>query len=177
LYAGVALKRLILCPTAPYNKARMRPSFLAVVRGTRTTPLREYRAVKPMEPVTQVKTVKEPRQIHWLAYFGGLLALMAVLGAVVQPNDRSIPAQDLAVRANLTPLSATLADPSGPTHLCERTLLSLPNGRPVQTVFKGILPTLPKTGNHEGDMWQVGESYWIWTSGLSGTQALGWVDP
>jgi hypothetical protein len=72
-----------------------------------------------------------------------------------------------------------LAD-GGPTHLGERTLLALPNGRRVQTVFKGILPTeafLPKTGNHEGDMWSVGYNYWIWTGGLTGTQALQWTDP
>src|SRR4029077_16460186 len=62
-----------------------------LVRGRRTTPLREYREVKPTPPSEPAKLAKEPRQIHWLAYFGGLLALLAVLSAFVQPNGRSIP--------------------------------------------------------------------------------------
>ena len=54
------------------------------VRGTRTTPLRDDRAVSLcIKPTPAPPPVEEPRQFPWLAYFIGLSAILALVNVFI----------------------------------------------------------------------------------------------
>ena len=56
------------------------------VRGTRTTPLRDDRAVSLyIKPTPASPLVEEPRQVPWLAYFIGLSAILALVNVFIPP--------------------------------------------------------------------------------------------
>ena len=55
----------------------------------------------------------------------------------------------------------------------------MPGGSTVWTTFKGYLTDvsqLPIHGGQRGDMWAIGDNYWILTTPL-GSFRQGWVDP
>ena len=62
------------------------------VRGTRTTPLRDDRAVSLYtKPTPASPLVEEPRQVPWLAYFIGLSAILALVNVFIPQVSQEGP--------------------------------------------------------------------------------------
>ena len=62
------------------------------VRGTRTTPLRDNRAVSLyIKPTQASPPVEEPRQFPWLACFIGLSAILALVNVFIPPVTQEGP--------------------------------------------------------------------------------------
>jgi len=80
------------------------------------------------------------------------------------------------------PVSLPAPSPAAPRAqwvIGSQQLLTLPQGNTLATVFKGYLSDvsqLPLHGSQIGDMWAVGNNFWI-LSPVAGTSRVGWVDP
>ena len=62
------------------------------VRGTRTTPSRDNRAVSLyIKPTQASPPVEEPRQFPWLACFIGLSAILALVNVFIPPVTQEGP--------------------------------------------------------------------------------------
>jgi hypothetical protein len=110
-----------------------------------------------------------------------LLALLAhAISTLEGPFNRPVE-----VRRALPPPSveevrrALPADTGSPAEVGTQRMVTIPDGGPVSTTFKGYLSDvsqLPVHGGQMGDMWAIGNNYWILTT-VPGSFRQGWVDP
>jgi hypothetical protein len=173
--------------------ARMQAAFLTrpttgTVRETRTTPLRDDRAVSLyIKPTPASPLVEEPRQVPWLAYFIGLSAILALVNAFIYLVTPEAPhySTDKAVAQVQKEQYVHLPKLLPPWHweLLPFSLSTDAQGRPsfwVKARDKGIVKgesDLPKTGEMGDEYFSAdGTVGWVWML-PTGAKEPCWVDP
>src|SRR6476659_3442283 len=159
------------------------------VRGTRTTPLRDDRAVSLCIKPTPAPPppVEEPRQSPWLAYFIGLSIILALVNVFIPPVTQEGPqfSADKAVAQVQKAEYALLPRLLPPWHweLLPFSLSTDAQGRPsfwVKARTKGIVKgesDLPKTGEMGDEYFSAdGTTGWVWML-PTGAKEPSWVDP
>ena len=162
---------------APMQAAFLTRPTTGTVRGTRTTPLRDDRAVSLyIKPTPATPLVAEVRQVPWLAYFIGLLAILNLVNIFIPPVIHEGPqfSGDKAVAQVQKAEYALLPRLLPPCHweLLPFSISTDAQGRPsfwVKARTKGVVKgesDLPKTG-------QMGDEYFS----ADGTMGSVWNAP
>jgi hypothetical protein len=142
--------------------------------------------VSPAQQKTETPPASTRKTRAKLSEPWGALAILAliVLGAVVVMTSGNLLADNLIKRLQIAEQQRIdegweiWEHHFRPGHLYK---LKLPDGRTMQMLFKGTVPTkdaLPKDGNRIGDLWNIAgeQSSWVWTAPAGGS-VLTWVDP
>jgi hypothetical protein len=163
-------------------------STTGTVRRTRTTPLRDDRAVSLyIKPIPASRLVEKPRQFPWLAYFIGLSAILALVNVFILSVTEEGPqfSADKAVAQVQRAEYALLPRLLPPWHweLLPFSLSTDAQGRPsfwVKARTKGIVKgesDLPKTGELGDEYFSAdGTTGWVWML-PTGAKEPSWVDP
>src|SRR5271170_1284157 len=158
------------------------------VRATRTTPLRDDRAVSLyIKPTQASPLVEEPRQLPWAAYFIGLSAILALVNAFIYLVSPEAPqfSADKAVAQVQKAEYALLPKLLPPWHweLLPFSISTDAQGRPsfwVKARTKGIVKgegDLPKSGELGDEYFSVdGTTGWVWML-PTGAKEPSWIDP
>ena len=149
-----------------------------------------FRKPPPTPPPDVVKTPSPAKRE------GRVVAIMCAIGLVslffyavssrrdglkIPTVPPSVPAplsQPVEVRA-VEVRRALPTDTGFPGRIGTQRVVRMPDGSTVWTTFKGYLALvsqLPIHGSQRGDMWAVGDNYWVLTTPL-GSFRQGWVDP